>query len=121
MLNNNRPKDLKCFEHALIVAVPKKGTLTIKSFDKIRPMGFSRTTWRATPPSETTYSLCMAASVSPSSTALAPNSPSIKEFFKHRTEQISLDEVVVLNTPDPTSVVPSLHCYLNSDHVNWIL
>src|SRR3954471_20881107 len=63
----------------------------------------------------------MAANVPAPSPPLASNSHTIEEYFKQRTERISLDEVVVLNTPDPTSVVPGSCQYLNVDHIKWII
>src|SRR4051794_23720287 len=63
----------------------------------------------------------MAANVPAPSSLSASNSQTIKEYFKQRTERICPDEVVVLNTPDPTSVVPGSRRYLNADHIKWII
>src|SRR4051794_12128506 len=52
---------------------------------------------------------------------MASNSQSLEDFFKSHSECIDPDKVVVLKSPDPTSVVTGARRYLNADHIKWLL
>src|SRR4051812_16480465 len=52
---------------------------------------------------------------------MASTSQLIEDYFKNRVEQIDPNRVVVLKSPDPTTVVPGARRFLNADHIKWIL
>src|SRR4051812_39860588 len=51
-----------------------------------------------------------------------PTTPqSLESFLASRSERINGDEVVVLRTPDPATVVPGSRRYISVEHVKWLL
>src|SRR4051794_27325991 len=64
---------------------------------------------------------CMATDKLPKTNFMATPPQSIEDYFKSRIEQIDPEQVMVLKTPDPSSVVPGYRRYLSADHIKWLL